>query len=79
MKPEERIKHNMKHLGLTRRQLEIHDVFMGSKINTWPQSLLDFLTRIGHKYGMCGDVMAECVAAWIKGEEETFPNENTTT
>lgn len=79
MTPEEqekRIQHNMKHLGLTRRQVEIHDVFMASIINTWPKSLTDFLTQIGQKYGMCGDVIAECVAAWIKGEEGSFPNEN---
>lgn len=70
---ESRIKHNMEALHLTPRQLEIHDFFMASSISTYPQGLLGYLTVIGHKYGLSGDVMAESIAAWIRGDEDNFP------
>lgn len=67
---EERIQYNMKCLRLTRRQVEIHDVFMLAKMSTYPQSLTDYISAESRVYGISGDCIAEWIALWIRGEEE---------
>lgn len=64
-----RIKYNMVYLSLSRRQCEIHDIIMSSKMDTWPLGLIDFIKARSKKYGFCGEIIVSCVADWIAERE----------
>jgi len=70
MTDEQRIQHNMKYLGLTKRRVEIHDVLMSIPMKYRPESLIDLTRRYFDKYAYCADVHAVAIAEWIKGNDE---------
>lgn len=69
---EERMQYNMKYLNLTRRQVEIHDVFMQAKMSTYPKSLTDYISEQSKIYSISGDCIAWWIAKWIKEEEMIY-------
>lgn len=70
MNNEERIKHNMEYLKLTRRELEIHEVFVDTSISKFPKSLTDYIKKESEIYGVSGDPLMYWIADWIAGRDK---------
>ena len=70
MTASDRLQLNVKHLKLTIRQCEVHDILMETTMSLYPPSLTGYLHAISSKYGMSGDVLAECLADWIADRVE---------
>ena len=66
---EGRIAYNMEFLNLTERQVEIHDIIMQSKMNTWPDSLVNLIKERSQKLGCCSELIVSCVADWIANRD----------
>ena len=62
--------HNMETLRLRLKEYHLHERFMVWKMNEWPESLQEHVKAVCGEVGMCGDVIAESVAGWIRGDRD---------
>ena len=63
---------NMDYLELSHHQVEIHEAMMNLPIEDLPQSCIEQMMRYGKKWGICGDLLAVCIADWIKEKDKTL-------
>ena len=54
------------YMGLNNEQLIMFNSLIKKPMNQWPKSLWEFVRSNCNELGLCGDVMAESVALWVK-------------
>lgn len=70
-KKKEVDEYNKKMLGLDDEQYNRWEELMYQiNMNEWPKSLMDYVNQVGAKIGLCGEVIVESVAEWIKKEDK---------
>jgi hypothetical protein len=63
-----RHEYQMQALGLRNYELYMYNDLMESPMNEWPESLSEYVNKQAKKYGLCGEVISQAVAQWIKKE-----------
>lgn len=56
----------MVSMKLHQNELALFDQIMATPGNLWPERLAESLTAKTRRYGLCGEVVAEHVADWIR-------------
>ena len=70
MTKEELDQYNAETLRLKMEEMPLYNELMAARMKDWPPELIGYVNGALSGKAICGDVMAETVANWIKSKRK---------